>query len=228
MTSKGDARTGAVRSQLPEKTRRHPRKSRSRVSFTNTGAGEYRVPAAGPEAARSAQTVPVSPGSVSGVGDSRPLAARRSWGTRSCDRDREFCRDRSFPGSTGRWIGSEEDEFPINRRLGFLINVVFGWELSIETVGGASAAARAALLYVSHLGNTSLHLSWAVRHRRYDPGCVTAVATLVPVAISGLRRLASDPAVARRSLRVGVAGGTALSAGLVPLMKWCAHRREAT
>jgi hypothetical protein len=137
-----------------------------------------------------------------------------------------------WPGSFLPWInreviGSGDDEFPIDRRLGFIINVLFGWGFSIASAGGAPAAAPAALLYVSHIGNAGLHLSWAIRHRRYDPGCVTAAAALVPVAISGLRRLADDPAVSRRSFRAGIAGGAALSALLLPLMKRRAHHRRA-
>lgn len=35
---------------------------------------------------------------------------------------------------------------------------------------GPRAAGPPAMLYVTHLGNAGLHLGWAVRHRRYDPG----------------------------------------------------------
>ncbi len=138
-----------------------------------------------------------------------------------------------WPGSFLPWInrdvlGSDEDEFPIDRRLGFLINVVFGWGFSLAPMAGAGAAAPAAVLYVSHLGNVGLHLSWAVRNRRYDPGSVTAVATLAPVALSGLRGLAADPDVSRRALRAGIGGGVALSLGLVPLLKWRMRRASGS
>ena len=129
-----------------------------------------------------------------------------------------------WPGGFLPWInreviGSAQDEFPIDRQLGFVINVVFGWGASVATIRGASAAAPSALLYASHLGNTWLHLSWAIRHRRYDPGSITAVATLTPVALAGLRRLAQDPAVSGRAMGAGIAAGAALSAGLLPLMR---------
>lgn len=39
-------------------------------------------------------------------------------------------------------IGSDEDEFPIDRRIGFLINVVLGWGFSIAAITGPSAAAE--------------------------------------------------------------------------------------
>lgn len=138
-----------------------------------------------------------------------------------------------WPGSFLPWInrdvlGSGEDEFPIDRRLGFLINVVLGWGLSVATMAGVPAASPAALLYVSHLGNAGLHVSWAIRHRRYDPGTVTAVATLTPVAIAGLRGLALEPSVSRRSLYAGIVAGVALSAGLVPMLKWRLRRGRAS
>lgn len=129
-----------------------------------------------------------------------------------------------WPGAFLPWInreviGSDEDEFPLDRRLALLINVVFGWGLSAAAAAGPSAAAPAAALYVSHLGNAGLHLSWAARHRRYDPGSVTALVGLAPVAVSGLRDLAKDPDADRGSLRAGIAAGVALSIGLMPLMK---------
>ncbi len=134
-----------------------------------------------------------------------------------------------WPGAFLPWInrtviGSDQDEFPIDRRIGFLINVVLGWGFSIAAIAGPSGAAPAATLYVSHLGNAGLHLSWAIRHRRYDPGSVTALATLLPVSIAGLRGLWSDPEVSRKALRAGVAGGVALSICLLPALKWRVRR----
>ena len=137
-----------------------------------------------------------------------------------------------WPGGFLPWInrellGSGEDEFPIDRRSGFVINVAFGWGLSAAAAAGASAAAPAALLYTTHLGNAALHLSWAVRHRRYDPGTVTSVLTLTPVAVVGLKQLHADPAVSRRALRAGIAGGVAVSAGLVAFMRLRVRRRRS-
>jgi Protein of unknown function with HXXEE motif len=136
-----------------------------------------------------------------------------------------------WPGSFLPWInrdvlGSDEDEFPIDRRLGFIINVLCGWGFSLAPVIGRRAAGPAALLYVSHLANSVLHASWAARHRRYDPGAVTAVAALAPVAITGLRTLARDPWVSRRWVRAGASGGLIVSAGLVPALKWRLRRRH--
>lgn len=129
-----------------------------------------------------------------------------------------------WPGGFLPWInhavlGSDHDEHPLDRRTGFVVNVVFGWGLSLATLAGRRGAVPSAALYVSHLGNAAMHLSWAARHRRYDPGCVTAVLTLTPIAVTGLRRLAHDPGVSRRALGTGIAAGVALSAGFVAAMK---------
>jgi hypothetical protein len=129
-----------------------------------------------------------------------------------------------WPGRFLPWInreviGSSADEFPLGRRLGFAINVVFGWGSSIAAAAGPRAAAPAALLYTSHLGNAALHLSWAARNRRYDPGSVTALLALTPVAITGMRELVQDPRTNRRAMRGGVAGGLLTSVVLMPLMK---------
>ncbi len=116
-------------------------------------------------------------------------------------------------------LGSDEDEWPLDPRLGLLINVGLGWGFSVATIAGAPAAFPTALLYVSHLGNAGLHVSWAIRRRGYDPGLVTALATLAPTAVLGLRRLHADPAVSRRALAAGVLAGVALSAALPPLLR---------
>jgi hypothetical protein len=135
-----------------------------------------------------------------------------------------------WPGGFLPWLnrevlGSHEDEFPMSRRGGLIINVGLGWGASLATAAGPPAAAPATLLYVSHLGNVGLHLSWALRHRRYDPGAVTAVLTLMPVAVVGLRALHENPAVSRRAMAAGAFAGAALSAALVPLLKRRVARR---
>ncbi len=140
-----------------------------------------------------------------------------------------------WPGSFLPWInrevlGSDEDEFPIDRRLGFTINVVFGWGLSVATSAGPRAATPATALYVSHLGNAALHVAWTIRNRRYDPGVVTAIATLIPTAIAGLRGVARDTRIPPGAQNVGVIGGVLISTGLVPLLKlrmWARRRSRS-
>jgi hypothetical protein len=63
-----------------------------------------------------------------------------------------------------------------------------------------------------------------------EPGVASRTAgrlflTLTPVAVSGLSRLVGDPAVPTFALRAGVAGGMAVSAGLVPALKSRLRRR---
>jgi hypothetical protein len=122
-----------------------------------------------------------------------------------------------WPGGFMPWmnrelLGSDSDEYPIDRRTGFVVNVVFGWGLSAAAAAGPQAAAPAAALYTSHLGNGAMHVAWALRHRRYDPGAVTGLATLIPVAITGLTQLVRDRRTSRRALAAGVAAGVAISA----------------
>ncbi|MBN8866802.1 MAG: HXXEE domain-containing protein [Solirubrobacterales bacterium] len=129
-----------------------------------------------------------------------------------------------WPGGFLPWInrdvlGSDTDEFPIDRRAGFIINVGFGWGLSLSTLAGPGAAAPQAMLYASHIGNAGLHIGWAVRNRRFDPGLATGALALLPVGICGLRKLARDPEVSRRRLGAGVVAGVAFAAGMAPFFK---------
>ena len=134
-----------------------------------------------------------------------------------------------WPGGFLPWInrevlGGDEDEFPIDRRAGFIINVGFGWLLSLTALAGAKAAAPQAMLYTSHIGNAGLHLGWAVRHRRYDPGLASAAVALLPVGVFGLKRLAADPEVKRSRLAGGIAAGVAFAAGMAPFFKFRLRR----
>ena len=136
-----------------------------------------------------------------------------------------------WPGGFLPWInhellGSDEDEFPLDRTLGFGINVLFGWGFSLAAFAPERSPELLGTLYVSHLGNLGLHLSWALRHRRYDPGVATAVLTLLPCAVLGGRDLRRDERVSRTRLSVGVLGGLALSAGLSPLLRRRARTRR--
>ena len=137
-----------------------------------------------------------------------------------------------WPGGFLPWLnrevlGSDEDEFPMEPLGGLVINVGIGWTTSLATAAGPRTAASSTLLYVSHLGNVALHLSWAFRHGRYDPGAVTSVLTLSPVALLGLRDLYRDPAVSRGAMAIGAAAGVALSAVMVPLLKRRVTRRAS-
>jgi Protein of unknown function with HXXEE motif len=137
-----------------------------------------------------------------------------------------------WPGSFLPWmnqtvLGSDDPEFPIDRRTAFVINVVLGWGGSLAAARPDIAAAPAGALYASHIGNAALHISWAVSKRKYDPGLVTAVLTLIPVSVVGLRQLYTDPDVSPRARRIGLIQGAVLGAGLLPTLNWKLRRRNA-
>lgn len=129
-----------------------------------------------------------------------------------------------WPGGFLPWInrevlGSEEDEFPLDRRAGFVINVGFGWALSLSALAGPGAAGPMAMLYTSHIGNAGLHIGWAVAHRRKDPGLVTGALGLLPLGVTGLYRLAKDPRNSRAGLAAGIGAGIVFAAGMAPFFK---------
>ncbi|MCB0856683.1 MAG: HXXEE domain-containing protein [Solirubrobacterales bacterium] len=129
-----------------------------------------------------------------------------------------------WPGGFLPWInrevlGSSDDEFPIDRVSGLIINVGFGWLLSLSVLAGPKAAAPQAMLFTSHIGNAALHIGWAARNRKYDPGLASAALALLPVGVLGLRSLVRDPAVKRGQLTAGIAAGVAFAAGMAPFFK---------
>ena len=135
-----------------------------------------------------------------------------------------------WPGRFLPWInrevfGSGQDEFPIDRRTAFTVNVVLGWGFSVAPLAGGRGAPEAASLYASHLANSALHLGWPVRHRRYDPGALTAAALLVPISVAGLWRLAREDKVPTTTVLVGAAGGLIASAALPLVMRRRLRRR---
>lgn len=129
-----------------------------------------------------------------------------------------------MPGGFLPWInrevlGGDDDEFPIDRRAGFVINVGFGWLLSASVLAGPRAAAPQAMLYASHVGNAGLHVGWAIKQRRYDPGLVTGALALLPVGLAGLRGLFKDPEAEPVQTGAGLAAGVIFAAGMAPFFK---------
>jgi hypothetical protein len=138
-----------------------------------------------------------------------------------------------WPGGFLPWINREvlgglDDELPLDRRAGLIINVGFGWVLSLSILGGPRFAAPQAMLYASHVGNAGLHLGWAIGHRRYDPGLITGALGLLPVAVIGLKGLINDPEVDRRRLGAGIAAGAVFAAGMAPFFKRRLRRTVAS
>ena len=136
-----------------------------------------------------------------------------------------------WPGGFLPWINQEvlkgdEPEFPIDRRAGLIINVGFGWVLSLTALAGASAVAPQAMLYVSHIGNAGLHVGWAIRNRKYDPGLATGALALLPVGVLGIAKLIRDPEVPRGQLAAGAAAGLVFAAGMAPFFKARLSRKK--
>lgn len=109
-------------------------------------------------------------------------------------------------------FGSEHEEFPLDRAIGFRVNVLAGW--------GASAAAGlsfprhrwlSSAVLASHAANGALHLGMAVRQRRYNPGTATAL-LLGPIGVLGATGIVR--AQPGHQALIGPAIGLALSAAL--------------
>lgn len=136
-----------------------------------------------------------------------------------------------WPGEFLPWINqvvlkSDEPEFPLDQRAGLIINVGFGWALSLTALAGSAAAAPQAMLYVSHIGNAGLHVGWAIRNRKYDPGLATGALALLPVGLIGIAKLIKDPEVPRGQLAAGAVAGLVFAAGMAPFFKARLSRRK--
>jgi Protein of unknown function with HXXEE motif len=118
-----------------------------------------------------------------------------------------------WPGGFIEWLnrevlGSSQDLAPLTPARAFVVNVRFGWGMSLaaSTIGDRVPAV-AILTCASHVANAALHLGWAARHRRWDPGAVTAACLLLPWSAVGLReRLGPGGAPAAHQL-IGLAAG---------------------
>lgn len=85
-------------------------------------------------------------------------------------------------------LGSPEDLAPLTPRRASVINVAFGWGMSLATSTLAERLPAVAIFTsASNAANATMHLGWAVRHRRWDPGAVTSALLLVPWSAVGLR-----------------------------------------
>jgi hypothetical protein len=113
-------------------------------------------------------------------------------------------------------MGSGEDEFPITRRDGLLINAGLGWGLALAA-GISGRPGLASCQLAMDLGNAGLHGSQLVLERRYNPGSATALAMFVPLGVAGMRRLLRRGP--RREVLAGAAAGVAASAALMVTMR---------
>ena len=99
-----------------------------------------------------------------------------------------------WPGGFIEWLnrevlGSSEDLAPLTPARASVVNVRFGWGMSLATSALADRLPAVAIFTsASNAANAAMHLGWAGRHRRWDPGAVTSALLLLPWSIVGLRR----------------------------------------
>jgi len=99
-----------------------------------------------------------------------------------------------WPGGFMEWLnrdvfGSSQEQVPLDSETAFVVNVRFGWTASLAASAfGDAVPALAIAVGLSNVGNSMLHLGWAARHRRWDPGAATAATLMLPWAVVGLRR----------------------------------------
>jgi hypothetical protein len=123
-------------------------------------------------------------------------------------------------------LGSPEELMPLTPRIGVFVNVPFGWGLSLLAMAaGDRYPAIPIALCTSHVGNAIIHLAWAARHRRWDPGAVTSALTLMPWSLAGLRSMLGPGGAPVRDQVGGIAFGAASAAGLMGAMRRRVSRR---
>jgi Protein of unknown function with HXXEE motif len=119
-----------------------------------------------------------------------------------------------WPGGFLPWcnrevLGSDEDEYPITRRLGCAINTGGGWALAaLAGSRGWRSPRLAAAVYAMLAANAAFHVRESARVRGYRPGLVSAVLVLAPLGAGGLAITArrSSPAQAALGAALGLAG----------------------
>lgn len=137
-----------------------------------------------------------------------------------------------WPGGFLPWINREvlaagEDEFPIDRAAGLVINTGLGWGVSaLAIAAGVRRPAPGAAVLSMLVGNAALHVGLAARTRRRNPGTVTSVVLLAPLGAAGLRALARAEHAPTRQVALGAAAGLAASAGLMAAMRARLARRR--
>jgi hypothetical protein len=116
-------------------------------------------------------------------------------------------------------LHSADDEFPITRRLGLVINTGLGWGLAAAAgVRGLQSPALGATVLGMLVGNAAMHVEITARRRRYTPGTATAVALLGPVGVGGILAIARHPRGGARAAMVGAAVGLGSGGALFSLL----------
>jgi hypothetical protein len=136
-----------------------------------------------------------------------------------------------WPGGFIEWLnrevlGSSEDLAPLTPKRASVVNVRFGWGMSLATAAVAERLPTVAIFTsASNAANAALHLGWAGRHRRWDPGAVTAALLLLPWSVAGLRKQLGPRGAPVRHQLVGLAAGVGSFVALVAGMR--AEQRAA-
>jgi hypothetical protein len=118
-----------------------------------------------------------------------------------------------LPFCNMRLLGSDRPDWPLTERDGFRVNVIAGW---LSAVAGLVLWRRTPVVAAGVLcveaGNALMHVSTAVRERRYNPGAVTAAMLLAPHAAAGARWLARSGRLSRRQGALAGVAGVAFAA----------------
>jgi hypothetical protein len=137
-----------------------------------------------------------------------------------------------LPGGFLPWmnrevIGSPDDEFPITRRDGLVINVAIGWGVTAgAAAGGMRTPALGAAALSVDVANGLLHVGFALRDRRWNPGAATSALLFLPLGVGGLVAIARDPRGGRRPVAVGLAVGALSGVGTFVGMRAKLARRR--
>jgi hypothetical protein len=118
-----------------------------------------------------------------------------------------------WPGGFIEWlnrevIGSQQDLAPLTPARAAFVNVRLGWGMSLATSTLADRVPAVAIFTCASNGaNAALHLGWAARHRRWDPGAVTAALLLLPWSLAGLRGRLGPRGAPPAHQAIGLAAG---------------------
>ncbi|HLI32084.1 MAG TPA: HXXEE domain-containing protein [Solirubrobacteraceae bacterium] len=111
-------------------------------------------------------------------------------------------------------LRSSSDTGPLTAARACAVNVYGGWGMSALAIAGRRRApALVAALAGSHLANAALHLGYALRRGRWNPGAITAALLLAPwSALVLARQTRSGQLRPRAALTAGALGATTLPA----------------
>jgi Protein of unknown function with HXXEE motif len=134
-----------------------------------------------------------------------------------------------LPGGFLPWFNrtvwnSERDDYPVTPKIGFMVNVVAGWGVSLAAALSAERVpSLAGAVLISHLGNGTLHIREAAVSHSYNPGLASALA-LAPLGAAGTVATLADTDVPKRQSLAGIALGAIVSGVFVGSLRRRARR----